>query len=173
MHNPGKYNLSLRILHWVLAFAIVGALISGFVMTSYLVPPLKFVVYGKHKAIGMTIGALMLIRLVIRMFFGAPKSQFSRLETILLHVVHSLLYVLTIGAAFSGYLMSCSGGKAVSWFGIFEFPLLFPQNPDIAKTAHDAHQVIIYLLACLIALHILATLKHLIIDRENIFRRIF
>ncbi|ACT69860.1 cytochrome b561 family protein [Neorickettsia risticii str. Illinois] len=142
-------------------------------MTSYLTPPLKFVVYGKHKAIGMTVGILMLVRLAIRVCFGVPEAQFSRLENILLRVVHSLLYVLTIGAVFSGYLMSCSAGKAVSWFGVFEFPLLFPRNPDIAKAAHDAHQVIIYLLACLVALHILATLKHLIVDKENIFKRMF
>ncbi|ABD46265.1 cytochrome b [Neorickettsia sennetsu] len=173
MPSPEKYNLTLRILHWILAFAVIAMLVSGFTMSSYLTPPLKFIVYGKHKAIGMTVGVLMIIRLAIRVCFNIPETQFSRLENIVLGVVHSLLYVLTIGAVFSGYLMSCSAGKPVSWFGIFEFPSLFQQNPDIAKIAHDAHQVIIYLLACLVVLHILATLKHLIIDKENIFKRIF
>lgn len=173
MSHPEKYNLPLRILHWFLGFAVLGMLASGFVMTNYLVPPLKFAIYGQHKAVGVTLGTLMIVRLIIRLFSDVPAAQFSKLEAVAMRIVHFLLYIVTIGAALSGYLMSSSAGKVISWFGLFNVPLFPFIDGGTAKVAHSMHQILVYVLPFLIGIHILATFKHLVMNKRNLFRRMF
>ncbi|AHX11808.1 prokaryotic cytochrome b561 family protein [Neorickettsia helminthoeca str. Oregon] len=171
MSAPEKYSISMRVMHWVLGFAIIAMIVVGFLMTHYMVPPVKFAVYNQHKAIGITIGVLMIVRIFVRLFSKLPGDQFSKIESIAMQAAHVLLYVTTIGAVISGYVMSYSSGREVSWFNCFRLPALIPVDPYIAGSAHKMHQVLVYSLGCLIVLHIFAAIKHLCIDKKNIFKK--
>ena len=50
-------------LHWAIAFLILGMLSAGFAMTAMAFSPLKLQVYGLHKSFGMTVLALGLFEL--------------------------------------------------------------------------------------------------------------
>ena len=54
-----NYNTISRIFHWSIALLILGLLGVGFFMEAMERSPLKFEIYGVHKALGMVvIGAL-------------------------------------------------------------------------------------------------------------------
>ena len=169
-----KYHYSLRILHWVVAiltFCMIGV---GFYMTGYAVAPQKYEMYATHKSLGMTIFFLLVLRFFLRKFLGIPDMprQLSKFEKVASKIVHYFLYLLLLFAALSGYVMSSAGGRAMSWFYLFDVPLLIPLNKYVASFAHDLHSVLPYILLAIIALHILAALKHVLIDKVNIIKRI-
>ena len=169
-----KYHWSLRILHWLVAIAVLCMIGAGIYMTSYAVAPQKWQIYATHKAIGVTILDLIILRILIRLLVKNPDmprqlSEFEKKASIL---VHYLLYLLVFFTALSGYIMSSAGGRAISWFSMFNVPLLVPVNKYIAEFMHSAHEILPYVLLSVIALHVLAALKHLILDEVNIFKRI-
>ena len=171
-----KYNISVRVLHWVVGVAVLCIIAVGFVMTNYLQPPLKYDVYATHKAVGFTVLVLILFRFFLRIFTSVPPmpKELSVLERFASRFVHFALYVLVFLTAFSGYVMSSAGGRIISWFGIFDvLPSFMEKNKQLAQAAHSAHGFLPYLLLAFALLHILATLKHVFFDKVNILRRIW
>lgn len=169
-----KYHWILRILHWILAIIIFGALASGIYMSYYAVAPDKYTIYAIHKAVGTTILALIILRYIIRSRIGVPDMprQLSSWKSTMAKVGHYLLYLLVLITALSGYIMTSAGGYKFSWFSFFNVPLLIPENKYLADLAHNFHNILPYILLAAIAFHILATLKHVLIDKVNILKRI-
>jgi cytochrome b561 len=66
----------------------------------------------------------------------------------------------------SGYLMSNSYGFEVKFFGL-TLPNLISQNIDLAKDFGEIHEISAFSLAGLIALHIVAVIKHRFFDQKE------
>lgn len=168
-----KYSLSLRIIHWLMAVFIIGMLCSGFYMTSLpFSNKLKFSIYTVHKTCGITVLGLIIIRIFSRVFSYVPPlpADFSRLTINLSKIIHLGLYFLMVLMPLSGYVMSSASGKGIKYF--FHIPLLINENKELANTANGLHSIFAYFIAFFIILHIAGFLKHLLIDKQNILRRI-
>lgn len=168
-----KYSLSLRVMHWVMAVFILGMLCSGFYMTNLSNNnEIKFSIYAIHKACGITILGLVIIRLLFRIFTHIPPYpvNFSRLAIYASKVVHFCLYFIMLLMPISGYVMSSASGRDIKY--IFHIPLLIKQNTYLANVANVMHSILAYFFILIITLHIFAVLKHIIIDRQNILKRI-
>ena len=170
-----KYHISLRIMHWVSSIPIILMLGMGFCMKMEIVPSNYPIgqVYALHKAIGITLLFLLILRLTCRFSSVIPQypKSFPYHLALASKITHIGLYITSITMATSGYIMSSASGKAIKFLS-FNIPLLIDTNKNIANIAQQCHNICAYTLSALIALHILAALKHKFIDKDNIFNRI-
>jgi len=169
-----KYPVILRIFHWVMAFLILGMLIAGFIMSDMAPSDTKWMVYGLHKSIGITLLGLVILRMAIRLVSHTPKTPavVRWYESMLEKIVFLGLYGLMIAIPLSGYMMSMAGGHGVSWFG-HPLPDFIGKNIDLGKMAKEYHEILAYIIIALLGLHIVGFLKHYFIDKENLLKRIW
>ncbi|MGN7618976.1 MAG: cytochrome b [Ehrlichia sp.] len=170
-----KYHISLRIMHWLSGIPIILMLGMGFCMKMKMFPDSYPIgqVYALHKAIGITLLFLLVLRVVCRFSSVIPQypKSFPYHLVLASKATHVGLYITSITMATSGYVMSSASGKAIKVLSL-NIPLLIDTNKNIANVAQQLHNICAYMLSVLIALHILAALKHKFIDKDNIFHRI-
>ena len=167
-----NYNAVSKVFHWSVALLILGLLIVGFWMGG-LEPPFKFQVYGVHKALGMVVIGLGVLRIVWKHSSKSPESlsAHKQWEKVLSKTIHIVLYLLIIAMPLSGWVMSSAGGYPVSFFGLFEFPSNVEKDPEIGKLANQTHEILAYALLICVGLHIVGALKHHVIDKDETLNR--
>ena len=72
----------------------------------------------------------------------------------------------------SGALMTRFAGYPISVFDIFTIPAASEKNLELAKFFHATHQYTALILVTLITIHVLASLYHHFIRRDNTLTRI-
>ncbi|MCU7611855.1 cytochrome b [Anaplasma capra] len=170
-----KYSLPVRALHWIMALGIVGILSLGLCMV--YAPPAdpstKGLMFSIHKACGMVFFVLLIVRVVLRLSSTVPPypEKMSKTSVILAKATHFFLYVLMLCMPVSGYFMSSAHGRPVHMV-YFTIPAIIPENESVADIFSGIHEVAAFTLVFMVALHILGAVKHLIFDKENVFKRI-
>ena len=90
----------------------------------------KFELFGLHKSVGMLILVLALARITWRITTRLPNwaQPLSAREIRFVHFVEYGMYAVMVVMPLSGYLSSLGRGRAPSFFGLFEFPMLMAKN---------------------------------------------
>ena len=177
MNEQAVWPLALRIMHWVMAALVLGALLIGVTMVQVVHDAAeRFELTQTHKSIGVAILGLALVRLCLRIRATAPVPEpAAPLVMNAAKAVHIALYVLLLAMPLSGWLMASTTPVRVptSVFALFELP--YPLAPDFAtyRLARGVHVASAITLASLIALHVAATLGHSLLWRDNIVRRMW
>lgn len=70
-----------------------------------------------------------------------------------------------------GWLMSSAKGYTVNYFGLFELPDLVLKDKATGRLLKQIHEVLANLLISLVALHVLAALKHHFWDKDGLLKR--
>lgn len=170
-----RYSLGAIAFHWAIALLIALNFIGAW-SSEDLEGAEKAYAMAGHKAMGLLILALTVLRIVWRITHAPPplRETLKAWEVALAKVVHGLLYLLMLGIPMAGWAMhsAFSGGKPVSFFGLFDIPGL-PLAADKATAGifHEMHEVFAALMLLLLALHVVAALKHQLLDRDNSMRR--
>jgi cytochrome b561 len=175
MSSKLRYDPIARTFHGVMAVLMIGLLGIGLYMEDLDPSPAKWQIYSLHKAFGITVLALVILRILWRALHTSPAALASQAawERGLARVVHYLLYFGMVMMPISGYVMSSAGGHAISIFGLFDLPLLVEKNKDIGGLAKEIHEIAGFALIAAIALHFIGALKHHIIDRDATLTRMF
>lgn len=125
---------------------------------------------GQHKAIGITILVLTILRLLWRFAHPVPAmpKSYATWEKMLARTVHVIFYVLLIGLPIGGWLgVSMFGGNIDMW-GLFTVPgLPVGEAPDTGKAIIGLHKTGGEIMIYLIGLHILGALKHTFWDKDG------
>lgn len=174
LKNSGLYYGSVaKSFHWIIAILIIGLLAVGMIMHEMDPSPLKFKIYGLHKATGITVLALAFLRLSWRMFTPRVEAMSSheKWERVLAKVAHLLLCAAMFVMPLSGWVMSSAGGHPVMFFGLFEVPPIVGANKELGRLASEVHEISAYALIGLIALHILGAIKHHVLDEDSTLQR--
>lgn len=169
-----RYSLPAIALHWLIAVLIIGTFSLGLVMTDIPgLTPTKLRYFSWHKWAGVTVLALAALRLLWRLANKPPAypASMSRGQQQAAHGLHGLLYLLMFGVPLSGYCYSLAAGVPVVYFGVLPLPLLFEANAALKPLLGALHYWLNMLLAALVTLHVLAALKHALVDRDGILRR--
>lgn len=169
-------NLTI-FLHWVVGLTIIALAAVGIYMDENEV----FALYPIHKSIGVLIFLVIVIRVYWRFVNGwlQPVREYKAIEHNLAKIVHWVLIIATIVMPISGFLMSSVGGYGVSVFGLEIVAAQFnpmtkeaiPHNIALAEFMHETHGITGWIIISAIMLHIIGTLKHHIIDKDNTLRR--
>jgi len=173
-NSAAKYGSLSITLHWLVAAAVYGMFALGLWMVTlgyydtwyHKAPEL-------HKSIGITLFAVMIVRVVWRFVSPPPKplSSYSPLVRYSAITAHLLLYGVLFAILITGYLISTAEGKPINVFGILPVPALFSGLGEQADLAGEIHLWLAWSVVILSGLHALAALKHHFIDRDITLKR--
>ncbi|AOI98899.1 MULTISPECIES: cytochrome b [Burkholderia] len=172
--SPARYAHTAIALHWLIALLIVCGFALGWVMTD--IPgftPTKLKYFSWHKWIGVTVFALAVVRVLWRATHLPPPlpGDTPAWQRAVSHGVHMLLYVLMIVIPVTGYLYSSASNIPVVYLGIVPLPRLIDPDPALKETFKTLHVSLNYILLSLVAMHVLAALKHQLLDRDGLLSR--
>lgn len=172
-NSKNQFGLIAILFHWIMAILVIGMLCLGLYMTSLPAGAEKSGLYGWHKAFGVLILMLVVLRILWRVSNITPQLAIPLLEKMIARTVHWALYGFMMAMPITGWLLSSAAGHPPSFFGVFVLPGLMTPNPDLVPFLGNLHKWIAYGLITTIVLHTLAALKHHFIDKDNILRRMF
>ncbi|MDB6145470.1 MAG: cytochrome b561 family protein [Pseudomonas sp.] len=173
-NSSSRYGLVSMLLHWGVALVVYGLFALGLWMVGLdYYDAWRKAAPDLHKSIGLTLFAVMLIRVVWRIVSPPPpppatQGKWTRLAATLGHL---FLYVGLFATMFAGYLISTADGVGISVFGLFEVPAIIDSIPDQADVAGAVHLYLAWIIVIFSGLHALAALKHHFIDRDATLRR--
>ena len=159
-----------RLLHWVMAVCILAMLFIGVGMVSTAMPKYLSLV-SIHKSFGIAILALALIRLAVRLRYGAPPLPADLPEPMRLaaHLSHYALYALMIGMPLIGWAMLSAAAYPVVVFGSLYLPAIVPQSEGLHTLLWDAHFYLAFAFFALVLMHVEAALFQALVRRDGVF----
>ena len=169
-----EYTRPAIILHWLLACLLVFQLSIGFSMVDIPKGPdsPRAVWFNFHKSLGIVLSLLIVFRLIWRLKNPPPKlpASITGWKKIVSHVNHLFLYLCMIVMPVSGITGSIFSKYPIMFFGS-PLPRIADPNETIKSFTSDLHQYFAIAFTVLIVIHILAALKHLLIDCDGVFER--
>jgi cytochrome b561 len=172
--NPTRYSRVAIALHWLVAALVLGQFALGWLMQSIAKDPpgQRAAAFNFHKSIGLTLLALMLVRLAWRATHRPPPlpATMPRWQSRLAHGTHWLLYATLLALPLAGYLGSEFSGYPVKYFGI-ALPQWLGKNPHAKDLMSLAHLTLTWVLAGAVVLHLAGVVKHGLVDDDGLLSR--
>ncbi len=169
----GRYGAVAIALHWVTALAIAGLLALGLIMTEVDDFRLQIALYQWHKSVGLTVLALVVIRIAWRLAHRPPElpAAMTAIQRGVAGATHLALYALLVAMPLSGWVMASASSLPTEYFDWFDVPRLVAVDRGIEDLAGEVHEILAWAMVGLLALHVAAALKHHFIDRDDVLRR--
>ncbi|MET0327963.1 MAG: cytochrome b [Luteimonas sp.] len=160
-------------LHWLVVLLILTTGVMGLVMGDMRNSPTKIEIYALHKSLGLSILALAILRLVWRLYAGAPRPVpgTPRWQDRLASTTHWLLYGLLFAIPLSGWTFNSAAGYPLQWFKLFNLPALVERDADLRQLAGNVHELLFWTLVGLALLHAAAALYHHVFRRDDTLAR--
>lgn len=171
--HKATYGALSRFNHWAIAVVMIGMLGFGLYLdNAELAREARGSLIGLHKAIGVLFLVFALWRVGYRLVCGFPVSvaDMPAWQETVAKGVHWLLLAGILIMPISGVLMSLYGGHAIDVFGLFAIPVQ-EKNETLAEIGHILHGLGGKVLLIAIAVHVVAALKHHIVDRDETLMR--
>lgn len=169
-----SYGSIAKLFHWFMGIAIIGMLILGLFLTSIKDEHIAGLAFTLHKSVGMILLVLIVLRLSWRLSNITPNSSshIQHWQKNAEKSVHFLMYLALFIMPLSGWAMSTASGYLPSFFGYGEFAMPFiPKSKTLADALSWVHTIAGYTLIALVSIHILATVQHYVVHKENILKR--
>jgi cytochrome b561 len=170
-----RWLWGVRLFHWLSAALIIAMLALGTAMVRLEDAGLRFDLYQMHKAFGITVLALTVLRSAVRLVLArrGPPLTGPAWQRLAASATHGALYVLIFAVGLSGWIMASATPLPIptSIFGLFDLPSLVARDLATYKLAKAAHGWLTTVLACLVLLHVAAALKHQFWDRDDVLAR--
>ncbi len=166
-----RYNSLARTLHWILAILILFNLVLGFAHEAL---PKDWKVMPVHKSVGLTVMALTIGRVLWRFTRKAPPlpAAMPAWEKGAAHATHFAFYAFMLVMPLTGWIMSSAGSRPLNWFFLFDVPKFAVSKGDaIVGISGETHEILAFVWAALIVVHVLAALRHHFILKDSVLRR--
>lgn len=159
-------------LHWVSALAFLSALAMGLYISDMPRTPEKFELLAIHKSIGLLVLVIAIARVTWRLKEGKLSSltALPRWQEISASAVHGLLLLATLLMPVSGLMMNIAGGRVTQFFG-FTLISAGEKSETFASLGSWIHHSAINVIIAVLALHVLAALKHQLVDKDGTISR--
>ena len=165
-------GLGTRLLHWLSAalVAVVFGLAWSFNALGHGETSGRLV--EVHRSVGLSLLGLTLLRLLWRALRPLPPlPRGPAWEVWLARGVQALLYIGLVAQPLIGWAGSSSQGDTVSYLGLFTLPDLLDADPDRAERIFALHKTIGIAILALLTLHIAGALRHALVKRDGVLRR--
>lgn len=163
-----------QLLHWIIVLLLLVLATIGLLLDSLPASPKYFWVFDLHKSTGLTVLALVVLRIGWRIYAGAPAPVpgTPTWQARLASVTHGLLYALILAMPLSGWLYdSASGLRPLRWYGLVEVPKLSAPDEGLRELGHTAHEWLFWVLVALVILHVAAAFYHHIFQHDATLQR--
>lgn len=163
-------------LHWLAAVSVIYLLYLGFSMHEAKEAhdrALAHSIEELHISLGMTVILLLAARVVASYAQPRPVAPEQKPPLKLVAVAtHRLLLLLIITQIVTGPLAEWTGGHAIQVWDWFAIPTPFAErNHDLHELFETIHAATRWPFVVLITAHVLGALKHAMIDRDGVLRR--
>ena len=178
--SGARYTPVAAILHWTIAALIIGQIFGGMYMHG--LPnssPMKFDLYQLHKSFGLSVLALSLVRLGWRLTHKAPPlpAVMPGWQKLVARATHWAFYALMILTPLAGWAVVSVSPTDIptKWFGLIPVPHL-PFFAGVAdreaaeEIIAERHELLAQIILVLLVLHVLAALKHALVDKDGVFK---
>jgi len=171
-----RYTRTAIVLHWLIALGVLAQIGFGWALGE--VPrgtPERTIYVNLHKSTGMVLGALILLRLAWRLTHKPPPLPVSIpvWQRRAARASHGLLYGCMLVMPLAGYSASNFSRFGVNFFNGVMLPPWGANDRAIYTFFNGVHVWTSYLFVALIAIHVLAALRHLLVERDAVFRRMW
>jgi len=171
--SPARYTRIAVLLHWGIAALLFAQIAFGWFLTTL---PRGAAARGfyvnLHKSTGLTLGLLIVIRLLWRLAHSPPPlpQSLPGWERAAARSSHVALYLAMLVMPLSGYLASNFSKYGVKLFNAVTLAPWGPDDHRLYAAFNTLHVVMAYAFAALIVIHVLAALRH-ILRRNGILQR--
>ena len=168
------YTRTAIVLHWTLALLLTAMTALGWYMTSIEAEPGSAWFFNMHKSIGLVTALLIAARLVWRLTHQPPNlpASMPTWQTRLSRWSHVVLYLVMVFMPITGYLGASYSNAGVHLFGIGTPHWALPDH-DEAERLFGLHSVLVWVLVAVVGIHILGACKHLLLDGDGVFQRMW
>ena len=159
---PDRYTRTAVVLHWLIGIALMVEIAFGFLLRE--IPrgtPPRGMWVNQHKSL-----AWRFARRPPALPAATPPWPCAAAR-----VNHAAMYVCMLAIPFAGYLASNFSKHGVKFFSGVVLPPWGPDLPWLYTLLNGAHNVAAWVLTGLIVVHVLAALKHALIDHDRPFSR--
>lgn len=165
------YGRVARALHWAIALLVIANILIGIFHEGWgkLFPAMPI-----HKAIGITVLALTVVRIGWRLTHRPPPlpAAMPGWEKGAAHLVHGIFYLLLLVLPLSGWIMSSANERPLTWFWLFAIPKFAVAKGDaIVGLSRGAHGTLGLVFGALVVMHVAAALRHHFVLRDGVLRR--
>lgn len=171
-NDERDWGTPMRVLHWAIALGVIGLLAVGWWMQDLPNGPRKIDIYKLHKSIGLTVLALMSLRILLRLVDRRRPvpPEMPGWQRRAARASHGSMYLLLLAMPLSGWLYNSASNFPLRWFDLFRVPALAAPDPALKAVAGAVHEYAAITLALLLSLHVAAALKHHFVDRDGVLR---
>ncbi len=168
-----RYNSVAIGLHWLVFALILANWLLGSYMVDLSLSPQKLKYFSWHKWIGVTVFLIAVFRVSWRLTHPAPPLPASMplWQQRVAGTSHLLLYLLILLIPPSGWLYSSAVGVPTVYLGWIQLPDLVQKDKLLADFLKLAHVSLNLALLVIVCMHIVASLKHHFIDRDDVLAR--
>lgn len=169
-----RYSRPAIFLHWLLAALIVFMAALGWYMMSVEREPGGQQWMDLHRSIGLVVAALVLLRIVWRLGHRPQPlpAGVPRWQVLLSGATQALLYLVMVALPVTGIVGSSYSRAGLSFFGL-ALPRWAVTNRATSHQYFGIHELLVWVLVALVVLHVLGGLKHLLVDRDQVFGRMW
>ncbi|NBA93404.1 cytochrome b [Pseudomonas sp. R5(2019)] len=162
-----RFHPLARLLHWLMAVLIMAMLFVGVSMVADL-SPRRTLLIDLHKAIGLALLVLVLVRVATRLALGSPAlpDDMPTAQRWAAKGSHWMLYGLMLAMPLIGWGMLSAGGYPIP----LQLPALLPHDLRLYAVLRMLHGVLAYLLFATVLLHVAAALFHGLVRRDGVLR---
>lgn len=155
-------------LHWLVVILILAMAWIGLTMGDLPNGPDKIATYALHKSIGISILALVLLRLCWRLYAGAPEAVAGtpHWQERIASLTHWALYALLLAMPLSGWVVNSSAGFPLQWFGLLNLPAIAGKDHDLHELAGEIHELLFWIMVALVVAHAAAAVYHHLFQRD-------
>ena len=163
------FTVAARTLHWLMAAMLIAMLFIGIGMVASVSERHEWLL-RIHKPLGIAILALVLVRLAVRLRHPPPAlpAELPRLQKLIAHASHWLLYALMVLLPLVGWAMVSAGGYPVMLTESLRLPPIFPVSAVAFAVLRHLHTWLAMLLFATFLAHMAAALHHGLIRRDGV-----
>lgn len=171
-----RYAGTAIALHWLVALLLLGQFAFGLALDD--IPrgtPARAYFVNLHKSIGVLIGLLIVLRLLWRLTHLPPPLPAATpgWQRGAARLSHLALYLCMLALPLSGYLASNFSKHGIKFFNAARWAPWGPDDKALYAVFNQAHHLAAALLALLVAVHVLAVAKHMLVDRDRLMLRMW
>ena len=161
-------------LHWLLAALLVFMASLGWWMMTVEREPEGPGLFILHKSTGLVLLALVALRLLWRLAHRpAPlPAGVPRWEVRVGAATQAALYLLMIAVPLTGLAGAMYSRAGLAFFGV-ELPRWVLADRPTSRQFFELHEALVPVLVAAAALHVAGGLKHLLVDRDEVFARMW
>jgi cytochrome b561 len=172
MAKQPHYGTTAKVFHWL----VVALLIVQYPLGKLMPHIHRGMTPGDamtfHISFGITILALMVLRLLWRITHPvAPARSLPAWQQLVSEAVHWLLYVLVFATTMTGWIFASERGWSISLFFAAPLPMLPTEGSLLANAIGKWHGTMEWALLLVISLHVAAAMAHTFIFRDRIMQR--